>query len=247
MSQTNLPELVQQISVARAGVQQLAECDRQLREAHAGACQARARLEDSLEPPEKIIANMIALVDEAAARYATEHGDSIIAAFSGHLEAQSDGTLQERKPRLYDHYLHDLTFRDLCGLAPALVKARLTEIIRGHEYEAGPALSERGVALEAAKERIRQIEDEHTKLVDAAAALDPPIMFELLPAVRERRLQEAARRQRERDAEEAQREAEARLNQSRAARRAQPRCGVSEYLTQNARGPFDEPRDIRVP
>ena len=91
----------------------------------------------------------------------------------------------------------DQVLEILIGMAPEIVKARFRALILSQASPDAPPSKDRPRLLAEAAERIAAIEREHTELVDFAAGLEPPIKFEYLPAVRDRRQLEAdeARRQ----------------------------------------------------
>jgi hypothetical protein len=199
---------------ASGAVARLAEHDRDLRAQHAAALKARRAIDAALEPVGDIIANMNALVDAAAARWVETHAYGVTRAFSRGLTARADGTVREKPAQLYDPG-RVFGFDDLCGLAPEVVKARCAEILRAHAPANGIPMGAREAALTDADRAIERLETLHTTLVDEAASLTPPIVLELLPAVKARR-----------DAEAARARAEAAVNEAAGT----PRVGVSQYL-----------------
>lgn len=163
--------------------------------------------------------------------YAKDKRRGFVLHCGGNLEYQSDGTYCELAARLPDLFsMASLTQRDMIGLFPELLKARGEAIIRSETYASPGPLAERPARVAEIDREIVEIEERHTALVDLARSLDPPVLIELLPAVRERREAAAVKAQREADALEARREAERRVNAHHTARAAQ--SGRSAYLTQ---------------
>lgn len=196
-----LPE-IEAVEIERDALNRLATREQTLRAQHAAALQAKGCINGRPAPKSEQLANMRRLVDEAASRFVQENGQSLATHLSGRLELQSDGTYRDVAPSLTTWsprgYHSELTLTELCGIAPDAVKAGLESVIK-----ATPASGDemphakRRPALAEADQYIREIEDAHSQLVDAAAALTPPIVIEHLPEVRERRAKEAAIRDRE--------------------------------------------------
>lgn len=199
----------------------------QLREAHRSALVERKRACDGRPPIDEVVANMRRLVDEAAARWGNDRHYSMLIDFGGGMELRTDGSIRERRPQMHSLGNH---VDSLIGLAPGLIKDRLEEILRSQSYEAGAPLADRPRLIAEADVRIREIEDQHSALVDAAAHLNPPISLELLPAVRDRREHERiqARREGDRLADERRRQEE--LDARMAAKEKEPRGGRSAYI-----------------
>lgn len=138
---------------------------------------------------------------------------------------------------------HPLSYDDLCGLAPDLVKAQLANIIRSLTIAPGLPAPDRVRELLAADGRKRQIEDQHTEVVEAARSVG--ITLPLLPAVQARRDAEARQLKSEAHARELQEQWQEQQNEiARPADDAlQPLpLGESSYLAANRRrrDPFSE-------
>jgi hypothetical protein len=85
--------------------------------------------------------------------------------------------------------------REICGLFPETLKARSEAILRTlNPEECGVPFDERAALVESARRRVREIEEEHTALVRACAAFNPPIEMALLETVRARLPEEGRRR-----------------------------------------------------
>jgi hypothetical protein len=208
---TRLQDWTRRLQGARDAVKELGDVDRELRAQHAQALKDRSHITSAPPPIEEVLAAMEAVVDAAAARWAEEHGWSFVKNLGPGFRVKTSGELVPERPRLPDYLTHGLNplgFDDLVGLFPDAMKARLREILAGVEYQPGPATADRARLVREVDERIVSIEREHEQLVEAAAALEPPVTLALLPAVKQRRAAAQAKAQRE-QAERAAREAAA--------------------------------------
>lgn len=211
-----------------ASMAELHEMDRQIREAHRAAERARDELVSAPPPADEVIAAMEGEVDQLAATWAKERAHGIVTSFGPGLQLNRDGTLNPRQPQSPDWFFtKHLTLQELAGAFPELVKPRLAALIRGYEYVAGPAQADRARAVAEADARILELEEEHTGLVDQAAALEPPILLELLPRVKDRRAEEAERARRN-----AQADADRRVRETAVNERHARRVSHSSYLNQ---------------
>jgi len=196
-----LPE-IEAIQIDRDALNRLATREQTLRAQHAAAVAAKNCITGRPAPKGEQLANMRRLVDEAAARFAQENGPALARHLSGTLELRDDGTYRDVPPSLTNWsprgFNSELTLAELCGIVPEAVKAGLESVIKttalsGDELPA----ARRRAALAEADQYIREIEDAHSRLVDEAGALTPPITIQHLTEVRERRAKEAAARERE--------------------------------------------------
>lgn len=228
-----LPE-IEAIEIERAALNRLATREQTLRAQHAAAIQARGSVTGRPAPKSEQLANMRRLVDETAARFAQENGPALARHISGSLELQNDGTYREVVPSLMSWsprgFQSEITLVELCGIVPDAVKAGLELIIKATPLSADELPhAKRRAALAEADQYIREIEDAHSQLVDAAAALTPPIVMEHLAEVRERRAKEAAVREREESARAARAPLEQTINGRARASMSQRAVGSTLY------------------
>jgi hypothetical protein len=215
---------------ALAAVKELAGVDVELKAQHAANVKEREQILTLPPPVDEIVRNLERAIDEGGAHKAGQLHWTLVNVFGGSCETQADGSVLLTKPgmlRLQD--LDRVTFADLCALAPAVVKENLAAIVRSKPYDAGLPMAERLAALAKVDAEIARIEQAHTDFVAEAASMPSPIVFELLPAVRDRRAKE--KRNAELKAEnEAWNQRQAALNPPSSAPR--PRVGESQYLKQ---------------
>jgi hypothetical protein len=224
------PPEVQALRDAQDAAGKLFQRDAEVRAAHAAALKARHKLAWSPPPVDEVLANMRRLVDERAAAWLRDNARAIYRDFGGDREAKVAGSVLQHRPALWRRPGHYLDVPDLVGLAPELMKARFEEAIRSQASSAGPEAVERARLVAEMDAEISAIEETHTALVDAAAALPSPIAIALLPAVQSRRSAEEARRKREADEIEARQRAAATVNEKL------PSTARSAYIRQPPRG-----------
>lgn len=188
------------------------DTERQLREQHAVAVKERDTIVNACAPREEVLAHMEHEIDLWAAKWAQDHGFGLVLNLGPGHQVTPDGTLAPRAPKLPDSFYGNVPMLQLLGIAPAVVKARLAQIIKATPYDEGPPAADRARFYAAADARVAELERQHTDLVDAAAALDPPIALTLLPVVAERRTAEAEKRKRNATADEDRRRREAAVN-----------------------------------
>lgn len=220
----------------RGAIGKLHEADADLRREHTEAVKQRQRIISLPGPIEEVRANLRTLIDALARKWAEDHGKSLIRHASPGFELRPDGRLVPQSPKLPDSFSGEpVNVRMLCALLPDVVLARLDAIATATEYEAGPSVADRKTQLDAIDARIADLEAQHSELVDTAAAMDPPVMLTLLPAVRERRTREAEAAKRDADALARREEAERAANAKAA---PGPRVARSSYL-QRVNAPID--------
>lgn len=208
-----LPPEVQVLCDAQDAAGKLFQRDAELRAAHAAALSARKRIASSPPPTEEVVANMRAVVDEHAAKWLLDNSWAITLAFAGERRAQRDGSVTQQRPTLWRRAGHFLDVPDLVGLVPEMMKVRFEAAIRSRTAEAGPEADERARIVAELDGKIAAIERTHSGMVDAAAALTPPISLSLLESVRARREIELERQKRDGEAAEAARRAAAVVNE----------------------------------
>lgn len=213
--------------------------DRELREAITIATEARLRIATAPEPIDVVVDNMRVQVDEYAEAWVDKSRAGILEAFSGALESTPDGTMRVNRPRMFR--LPDfgrLTFNDLVGLAPEVIKMRLEEILRAVHYEAGPPLAERPPLIAEIDARLVALESEHEALVDDAGALDPPIALDHLPTVRQRREAAASRALHDAETNATYQKAESEVDAAYVPRSRAITLPGSEGVSRSARSPY---------
>jgi hypothetical protein len=220
---TKVQDWAGRLAGAKTAMGELHEADRTLREQHAAAVKDRDHVVNTCAPVEEVLANLERLLDEQAYHWAKGQGFSMVMAVGPGQNVTSDGALAPRPPQLPGWFYDNLTLVRLAYFAPTVVKARLAEIIQATPYEAGAPAADRARLYAEADARVAEVERQHTDLVDAAAALDPPIELKLLPVVAERRATEAAKRKRNAAADEDRRQREAAVN----ARHVDPPRGMA--------------------
>ena len=192
-------EPIDVIRAAKDATHQLTETERTLRATHAQLVAERNAIDRAPKAAAECLANLTTLVDADAERFAGRIAWSLVEATGGYTELRpATGRQHEVAPRLptIGDDQGRLTFQDLCGLVPTLVKSRLAEIIRGSGMEFGLPASTRAARLADLDSQITGLEAQHTGLVDAAAEVG--ISLPLLPTVQERRDEEARSAERER-------------------------------------------------
>lgn len=171
------------------------------------------------------------LIDAAAEALVQEEGPAVVLALMGETE-ERDGVVRVRRhPSLYEGHQF-WTFGRLCALAPDAMKASRAALIKATVDPKTCLPVDRTALLQAKRAELREIEAAHTELVETFARFDPPIIMALLPAVEERRRQEAARVAREAEARRLQQSAEAAAN-AEISRPREPRAARNRYLTES--------------
>lgn len=189
----NTTDELKALRAAKAATASLNEAEAGLRAQHTALLKEKKDVETSYASEGECVANLHRIIDAKAAEWAKERGVGIVRDLSPRSE-WIDGTTRFRvAPPKLPHWgaaSGMLTFPDLCGLAPALVKERLTEVI----HQSGARF---GLPAEAKAKRLAEIENEltaveaqHLALVEGAGECG--LKYELLAVVRERREAEAA-------------------------------------------------------
>lgn len=231
-------EDIQQLVGAQSAIARLSEQERALRTEHRAAEQELRAIKMARPPAEQIVKQMRAIVDAVAAKYSAENAYGVIEAFAGGVTAatSTSGRDRPRPPALWrgrpEMRFGELTTVDVCGLLPEVVKSSFERMIRAHATADGLTTEQKAAAVAKAEARIQCVEEEHSNLVDAAAGLNPPIVMELLPVVKQRRASEARSRELEEQRVARRAEREAALD----AAAAQPPAGgtFSQYLAENS-------------
>jgi hypothetical protein len=193
---------IKALKAAKAAAQTLMETERSLRAQHAALLAERKDVTAAHAAESECVANLGHLVDGRAARWAQQHGVSMVRQLGGHRELSgSPGSTVERDvpPQLpsWGQLGTPLAFEDLCGLAPALVKARLTDVVHASGARFGLPAAERTAKLEELDRQIAEVETTHSHLVADAGGVG--ITLPLLDAVQARREAEAREQGRARD------------------------------------------------
>jgi hypothetical protein len=212
---------------AKTALGELHDLDRELRAQHAAAVQARNIIGAAPPPLDEILANVERVISSHAAQEVESLARQFRQYFGGELIPKTNGSFMERKPSLPDWFHSpDLTLARLCALFPEQAKTAIAAILRSVPFEAGSSMTDRLHLIAEADARIHEAEAQHEQLAAEAAALEPPVMLTLLPAVKARREAAAAKAQREGATDEARRRAEAAVN----AQNPAPSAAGSLYL-----------------
>jgi len=204
-----LSEWSRRLADAQSAISQVQKFDAELRERYRTAKAARDRIANLPGPPQEVLENLRAIVSARARKWGEDEMNSLVRHLAPGLRTNLEGGVTQPRPSLPDNWVQlNLTLADVAALFPGLVLDRLKELVLSSAYEAGPPAADRNAALEKADREIAEAEAQHSQLVDAAAALTPPIALELLPEVKERRATEAVRARREADADARRREVE---------------------------------------
>ena len=199
------------LRAAQDAAVKLTTIEQTLRDRHATLQTHRRHVFHALRSRAEILANEERLVDEAHARWWSDRGAACLAALSGRDELRVDGLGTERERERVRHVAPQLptieslvaapgalTLTDLCGLLPDVVKGHLRAAIEAMPDErfglSGQARTAKLAELDA---EIADVERRHAELVDSAAEVG--IALALLPAVQERRTEQARRTERERE------------------------------------------------
>lgn len=192
--------LVSSLEVVKAGVSTLHQQDRSLRARAAAEEQAIGSIPGMPPPVEEIDDNIDRLGDAAHAAALAEVHHTVVFECGGGLELQTDGTYRERRPRL-PTLRPNLTapelFTWMWAFYPDQMKAGHKKAVRVRAVDSPGRLRDRLERVAQHQRKLQEIQEQHTALVDFAAALDPPIVLEILPAVRDRRLREQRKQEAE--------------------------------------------------
>jgi len=171
---------------------QLKTAEAEMRAEHAGLIGQRAKMlfgNAGNASETEIIENIERLVNEKAAEYAERQVGPFVRSLGGRNEPTTGPKeFREVSPRL-PGFGSALTFEDLCGLAPSLVKAGLVEIVRRPTAQFGLPKVAREAKVKELDAAIAKVEATHTKLVEDAAGFG--MTLPLLDAVVTRRTVEA--------------------------------------------------------
>jgi hypothetical protein len=198
------------IRAAKEAATKLAGSEQALRERHDNLVETRRTIFNGSRSRAEVIANAERLVDDEHAAWWQLHGGGWARSLSGHHEARGagPGTFLGRErivkvpPRLptIEGTLQApgaLTLRDLCALAPAIVKASLADKLTAMPDDRfGLSEADRTAKLAELDAAIADVEARHSELVDAAAEVG--IALPLLATVKERREEQARHEERER-------------------------------------------------
>lgn len=193
--QTKTEDALSAVRTAVAAAKTVTSAEAELRAQHAALRIERKGIIDAAASEAECVANLGRLVDAKAEEWARAHAAACVRALSGETEVRGTAPPYiERRvpPRLpsWGDIQGTLRFEDLCGLAPALVKARLSEVVRDSGARFGLPAEERKARLAALDAEIASLEDQHVQLVEGAASVG--ITLPLLDSVAKRREAEAS-------------------------------------------------------
>ena len=190
----------------RKELERIREADEAMRAAHAAAVLKRDAIAGAIPPVDELIGNMRAAVAEAIDLEPQVRPRTVIEAFAGELNSRGDA---RRSPGL-PFFAHALTLRDWAALAPEMMTDIFEAYLKRHASKTGIHKADLPAAIAEADLKVQQIEIEHTSIVDAAA--EAGLTLALLPAVRERRDNEARAAELQRDRQARKAEAIAAIN-----------------------------------
>jgi len=188
---------------AKAAAAKVTETEQSMRDRYATLVTERTTIATASPSLDELLTNARRLVDEAAARWAERCAREVVRTIGGYTEAHGptgtpDRVVAPSLPRnRYGSEPDSLGLEDLCGLAPALMKERLEQVIRGSSARFGLPAEARAQQLDELDRQIAELASQHSELVDAAAEVG--ITLPLLEAVRARREAEARRIEREQE------------------------------------------------
>jgi hypothetical protein len=189
---TALNSLAEKLGLARSAVQDLHQSDTEQRQAHEKLKAERTRLISAPPSRQELIRTAEGQIDAIARAVALELSPRLVSALAGRIDVEASGKINGHVPgNLFDALPALVDARVLIGLMPAVVKARVGEIIQAAKLEAGPPMADREQLLAELDVRIAEVEEQHTALCDQAAALG--LTIPLLDDVRMRRAQAAHR------------------------------------------------------
>jgi hypothetical protein len=202
----NPNDVTKAIRALKDSALKVADTEPAIRERHSVLTSERSRTWSAPGSRDEVLANNVRLVDTTCAGWRQDHGAMVLRQLSGYreLRVQAVGTDRERefesvvRPCLPSFHgvlqaPGALTFRDLCGLAPAVVKDALSAMIAATPESAfGLPEAKRTARLAELDAEIADVERQHTELVDAAAEVG--IHLPLLDTVRARREKDAKAR-----------------------------------------------------
>jgi hypothetical protein len=148
-------------------------------------------------PQAEALANAERLVDQAAREFASTHGRRFALDLGGGPKVIEGTTRYEHVgPHLpaFGPIGSPLSFETLCGIAPALVKARIAEILKGAGPFGQPASARESRIAEIDRE-VASIEAEHRVLLEGAREFG--VELEEIPVVKARQYTEARKAEEE--------------------------------------------------
>jgi len=184
-----LTDLVGRLAGARSALDELHGTDKTLRAMHEDLQAERRRLCGARPPKADLIAEAERQVDAIAAAWAAANGPQLVDAIAPRVDVTPGDAVRgtvEGNLLLAPFAVDVLT---LLALAAGPVKQSLRAIIAATEYAEGPPMSERVPLIAAVDAKLADVEEQHSSLVDQAAALG--IALDLLDAVRLRRARAA--------------------------------------------------------
>lgn len=181
-------------TAASSAVAELQRVDRELRAEDDTIAADHRALASALPPKAEVIAAAETRIDADAAAWAREHGTRLVAAAGGRLHVSPAGEVLGIVPGDLFAAFGALSGQldpvaALAALMPLEFKRRVRAIIEATDYTPGPPLAQRPAMIAELRNRRTELEDQHRRLVDEAAAAG--ITLADLPANVGRRLAEA--------------------------------------------------------
>lgn len=174
---------------AKTAASRLIESEGAMRAEHGALLKQVKEIHLSNASEGEIHANIDRLVSETAAKFAAARAVSFARSLGGHRQPRLGPTpFRDMAPTLPRFGLEStLSFDDLCGLAPELMKARLREIVQGVRF--GLDTKARVAKVAALDAQILELEERHTRMCESAAEVG--LSLPLLARVAKRREDEA--------------------------------------------------------
>lgn len=193
MNDTNTEASLKALRDATAAASQLTRCEGAMREQHSDLLRERKDVFFAVASKGEIFAEIERLVDERAAKLESTYAVNFARQLGGRREATpGPREYRELKPQLpsFGESGSTLSFFDLCGLAPDLMKARLREIVETPgAVQFGLEKTVRAARIAELDAAIAELEERHSDMVAEAARVG--LKLDLLPSVAKRRETEA--------------------------------------------------------
>jgi hypothetical protein len=187
-------DILNRIRNGLAAVRDVSRSEQDIRASHASEQEQRRKLLDSTASPAEWKAEIDRLIDARADAVTTRTIIPIVEGMAPRLEGQPPYALRPGEMSVWA--LDPVSVDDLIGIFPDLFRAMFHALVDAHATADQSTIADRRRRVEAADARIDRIEREHEEFVNEAAALTPPVTFELLPGVQAKRDVERKARER---------------------------------------------------